>query len=522
MRAHARPRSALGIAGGIWYIGVPMPPVTTVLIANRGEIAVRIIRTCRAMGVRTVAVYSEADAGAPHVALADDAVAIGPAPARASYLDVAKLLAAARASGADAVHPGYGFLSENAAFARAVTDAGLAFIGPPAAAIAAMGDKVAARSLMERAGVPVVPASSVLAPEPEAFAAAAAAIGYPVVIKAAAGGGGKGMRIVRDAAELPGAIRGAAREATAAFSDGRIYLERYLERPRHIEVQIFADQYGRIVHLGERECSIQRRHQKIIEETPSPAVGAELRTAMTDAAMRAARAVDYVGAGTIEFLLDEAGRFYFLEMNTRLQVEHPVTEWVTGLDLVREQILVARGEPLSFDTITLRGHALECRLYSEDPERNFLPATGTVHTLTDPAGPYVRFDSGIARGSVVGIEYDPLLAKISTWGATREDARARMLEALRETVLLGVVTNRDYLRAVLAQTAFVAGDTHTEFLAEHLAGWRPARGRERDLAAIAAALALTGASAPGATEMHGPAPTPFATLGSWRAGSMET
>jgi acetyl-CoA carboxylase biotin carboxylase subunit len=495
-----------------------MPPVTTVLIANRGEIAVRIIRTCRAMGVRTVAVYSEADADAPHVALADQAIAIGPAAARASYLDVPALLAAAHASGADAVHPGYGFLSENAAFARAVVAAGLTFIGPPPEAIAAMGDKVAARARMEGAGLPVVPASGVLAPDPDAFAAAAATIGYPVVIKAAAGGGGKGMRIVRDAAALPDAIRAAAREATAAFADGRIYLERCLERPRHVEVQIFGDRHGRIVHLGERECSIQRRHQKIVEETPSPAVGPALRAAMTDAAVRAARAVDYVGAGTVEFLLDESGRFYFLEMNTRLQVEHAVTEWTTGLDLVREQILVARGEPLSFAAITPRGHALECRLYSEDPARQFLPATGTVHVLTEPAGPGVRFDGGIARGSVVGVEYDPLLAKISTWGATREEARTRMLAALRETVLLGVVTNRDYLRAVLAHPAFVAGATHTEFLAEHFADWRSRSAPERDLAALVAALALTSPSGDGAAA-PGAAPSPFATLGPWRAGS---
>ena len=496
-----------------------MPPVTSVLIANRGEIAVRIIRTCRAMGVRTVAVYSEADTGAPHVALADQAVAIGPAPARASYLDVAALLAAARASSADAVHPGYGFLSENAAFARAVADAGLTFIGPPPAAIAAMGDKVAARARMEAAGVPVVPASGILAPEPGAFAPAAAAIGYPVVIKAAAGGGGKGMRIVRDAGELPDAIRAAAREATAAFADGRIYLERCLERSRHVEVQVFGDRHGTIVHLGERECSIQRRHQKIVEEAPSPAVDAALRAAMTDAAVRAARAVDYVGAGTIEFLLDDTGRFYFREMNTRLQVEHPVTEWTTGLDLVREQILVARGEPLSFGSLAPRGHALECRLYSEDPARQFLPVTGTIRVLTEPTGPWVRFDGGVARGSVVGVEYDPMLAKISTWGATREEARTRMLAALRETVVLGLVTNRDYLRAVLAHPAFIAGATHTEFLAEHFADWRPRRGRDRDLAAIAAALALTtSARADAATDAGEAAPSPFAALGDWRAG----
>ncbi len=497
-----------------------MPAVSKVLIANRGEIAVRIIRSCRAAGVATVAVYAEADAGAPHVRLADTAVAIRGASPRASYLDVAALLATARGAKADAVHPGYGFLSENAAFARAVAEAGLTFIGPSPDAIATMGDKVAARARMADAGVPVVPASGVLAPDPEVFAKAAATIGYPVVIKAAAGGGGKGMRIVRDAVELPDAIRGAAREATAAFADGRLYLERFLERSRHVEVQVFGDTHGRIVDLGERECSIQRRHQKIIEETPSPAVGPDLRAAMADAAIRAARAVSYVGAGTVEFLLDESGRFYFLEMNTRLQVEHPITEWITGLDLVREQILVARGEPLSFESATPRGHALECRLYSEDPARNFLPATGTIRALTAPAGPGIRFDSGIAPGSVIGVDYDPMLAKISTWGATREEARRRMLAALRETIVLGVVTNRDYLREILAHPAFIAGATHTEFLTEHLPGWRPATRDGRDLAAVAAALAL--AAPPPATADGDPrqttTPSPFVTLGGWRTG----
>jgi acetyl-CoA carboxylase biotin carboxylase subunit len=498
-----------------------MPAVRKILIANRGEIAVRIIRTCRTMGIPSVAVYSEADADALHVRLADEAVAIGPAPARESYLAIDKLLAAADQSGADAVHPGYGFLAESARFAAAVTDAGLTFIGPPAPAIATMGDKVAARSLMEKAGVPVVPATTVLPPDPATFAAAATTLGFPVVVKAAAGGGGKGMRIVRRVDEIPEAVAAAAREATAAFGDGRIYLERYLERPRHVEVQIFADTHGRVTHLGERECSIQRRHQKIVEESPSPAVDAALRAAMTDAGVRAAAAVDYVGAGTIEFLLDPEGRFYFLEMNTRLQVEHPVTEWITGLDLVREQILVARGAPLSFDAVPARGHALECRLYSEDPAHQFLPATGTVHVLGEPSGAWVRFDAGIAAGSRIGVDYDPLLAKISTFGATRDEARMRMLAALRETVLLGVVTNRDYLLAVVAHPAFETGATHTEFLAEHFAGWTPPVGRHAATAAALAALALGGSAAPTgeASATGAAAPTPWETLGGWRPGT---
>jgi len=498
-----------------------MGAVTKLLIANRGEIAVRIIRTCRMMGVGTVAVFSDADRGAPHVRLADEAMPIGPAPARESYLLVENILAAARATGADAVHPGYGFLAENAAFARAVEAAGLTFVGPAPSAIETMGDKVAARQLMEQNGVPVVPASGVLPPEPAAFEAAAATIGFPVVIKAAAGGGGKGMRIVRTAAEFATAVPRAAREATSAFGDGRLYLERYLERPRHIEVQVFGDRHGRIVHLGERECSIQRRHQKIVEETPSPAVEAPLREAMIAAALRAAGAVDYVGAGTVEMLLAADGTFYFLEMNTRLQVEHAVTEMVTGLDLVREQILVARGEPLSFQESTPRGHAIECRLYSEDASQQFFPATGTVHALTEPSGPFVRFDSGIAEGSVIGVEYDPMLAKVVTWGNTREEARLRMLAALGHTVVLGVVTNRDFLRAVVAHAAFTAGDTHTAFLDEHLPDWTPPVGPHRDLAALAAVLATR---APGTRVAANQAdsanaePSLWETLGAWRPG----
>jgi acetyl/propionyl-CoA carboxylase alpha subunit len=358
----------------------------------------------------------------------------------------------------------------------------------------------------------------VLAPDAAVFASAADGLGYPVVIKAAAGGGGKGMRIVRSKGELPEAVAGAAREATAAFGDGRIYLERYLERPRHVEVQVFADTHGTIVHLGERECSIQRRHQKIVEESPSPAVDAALRAAMTNAGIRAAAAVDYVGAGTIEFLLDPQGRFYFLEMNTRLQVEHPVTEWITGLDLVREQIAVAGGAPLSFGTVAPRGHAIECRLYSEDPAHRFLPATGRVHVLTEPSGPWVRFDSGIVAGSAIGVEYDPLLAKISTFGATREEARTRMLAALRETMLLGVVTNRDYLAAVLAHPAFAAGDTHTEFLAEHFDGWTPPAGRQRDIAAVLAAIASTGPASRPSGDAGPIVPSPWESLGAWRPG----
>jgi acetyl-CoA carboxylase biotin carboxylase subunit len=491
-----------------------------ILIANRGEIALRVIRTAREMDIETVAIFSDWDAKALHTRMAHVAVPLHGTTPSESYLVAEKVIAAAKATGAEAIHPGYGFLSENAKFARAVRDAGLVWIGPPPEAIEAMGDKIKSRRAMKKAGVPVVPGLTDPVDDAAAAKKAATEVGYPIALKAAAGGGGKGIRIVRDPSEMESAFRTASGEAKSSFGDGRIYLERYLERPRHVEVQVFADAHGTVVHLGERECSIQRRHQKIVEESPSPAVGAALRAAMTEAGIRAAAAVDYVGAGTIEFLLDPEGRFYFLEMNTRLQVEHPVTEWITGLDLVREQILVAGGAPLSFGAVQPHGHAIECRLYSEDPAHGFLPATGTVHLLGEPSGAWVRFDSGIAVGSRVGVDYDPLLAKLSTWGATREEARTRMLAALHETVVLGVVTNRDYLAAVVAHPAFAAGATHTEFLAEHFAGWTPPAGTEAELAAVLAALALA-RPAPRRDGEAGAAalPSPWESLGAWRPGA---
>jgi acetyl/propionyl-CoA carboxylase alpha subunit len=429
------------------------------------------------------------------------------------------LIAAARAAGADAVHPGYGFLAENAGFARAVIEAGLVWIGPPPGAIATMGDKVAARATVAAAGVPVVPGAELAGADATEAARRAASLGYPVLVKAAAGGGGKGMRRVASPAELGDALAAAAREAAAAFADARVYLEKLIERPRHVEVQVLGDGRGTLLHLGERECSVQRRHQKVVEETPCPVMTPALRAEMTAAALAVARAVDYASAGTIEFLLDPDGRFYFLEMNTRLQVEHPVTEWVTGVDLVAAQLRVATGEPLglSQQDVSFRGHALEVRVCAEDPAAGFLPSAGPILLVRQPAAPGVRVDSGIEAGSRVPLEYDPLLAKISVWGSDRTQAIHRMQAALRETAILGPTTNLAFLQDVLAHPAFGTGATHTGFIDEHLAAWRPSE-TEIDAAAVAAALAAglrsrpTGATAPSAR------PSPWDTLGRWRLG----
>ena len=497
-----------------------MAAIRRVLVANRGEIAIRIMRGCREMGVATVAVYSEADAHAPHVLFADDAVCVGPPPSHESYLNIPRIVAAAEGADADAVHPGYGFLAENAGFARAVEAAGLTFIGPSPDAIAAMGDKTLARQTVAAAGVPVVPANENPPRDAEQLTAAAAALGYPLLIKAAAGGGGKGMRIVRSDADLAQAFSAAAREALGAFGDDRLFLERYVERPRHVEIQVLADNHGNVVHLGERECSIQRRHQKIIEETPSPAVDAALRQRMTDAAVAAARSVGYRNAGTVEFLLAPDGNFYFLEMNTRLQVEHPITELVTGIDLVHAQIRVASGEPLWVrqEDIRPRGHAIECRIYAEDPAHGFLPSPGTIRHLRDPIGPGIRVDSGIAPGFEVPLYYDPLLAKVSVWGEDRESARRRMLGALGDCVILGCTTCIPFLLDILEHPAFVRGDTHTHFLEDHIPAW-PGRTHHQLVAAIAAAI---DSSRRTATATNGNAPaaeeTPWQTLGQWRLG----
>lgn len=437
----------------------------TVLVANRGEIAVRVIRTLRALGIRSVAVFSDADAGARHVREADTAVRLGPAPAAESYLSAERLLAAAAVSGARAVHPGYGFLAENAAFARACADAGLTFIGPPASAIDLMGDKIRAKETVRAAGVPVVPGSSGSGLTDAHLIEAAREIGTPVLLKPSAGGGGKGMRLVRDAALLGEEIAAARREARASFGDDTLLVERWVDRPRHIEIQVLADGHGGVVHLGERECSLQRRHQKIIEEAPSVLLDEATRAAMGAAAVEAARSCGYVGAGTVEFIVpgDDPASYYFMEMNTRLQVEHPVTELITGVDLVEWQLRVAAGEPLPFAQadITLTGHAVEARLCAEDPSRGFLPSGGTVLALHEPAGDGVRTDSGLSEGTEVGSLYDPMLSKVIAYGADRATALRKLRAALAETVTLGVPTNAGFLRRLLAHPAVVAGDLDT-------------------------------------------------------------
>jgi acetyl-CoA carboxylase biotin carboxylase subunit len=443
-----------------------MTDIRTLLVANRGEIARRVFRTCRALGIGTVAVFSDADADAPHVAEADQAVRLGEAASSASYLNVEAVLEAARISGANAIHPGYGFLSENATFARRVQEAGLIWVGPPPAAIEAMGDKAAARKAAVAQGVPVVPGYDGDDDSEARLIVEAEKIGVPLLIKAVAGGGGRGMRRVDDLADLPEALASARREAAAAFGNDRVVLERYVWRPRHIEVQVFGDQHGRVVHLGERECSIQRRHQKIFEEAPSPAVDAALRARLGAAAVRVALAVDYVGAGTIEFLLDQEGNFYFLEMNTRLQVEHPVTEEVTGQDLVAWQITVAEGRPLPLtqEQVSLCGHAIEVRVYAEDPNRDYLPGTGRLIRVDLPREQGVRIDGGYETGGVVGIHYDAMLAKVIVSGADRREACRRLRRAVEQAWVPGVITNLPLLRDIADDEAWLAGDLDTGFL----------------------------------------------------------
>jgi acetyl-CoA carboxylase biotin carboxylase subunit len=467
-----------------------LPEIRSVLVANRGEIALRIVRAARELGIRSVAVYSDVDHLAPHVLEADEAYGIGPAPASESYLCSGRLIEVAKEARADAVHPGYGFLAERADFAAAVEEAGLCFVGPTPDAIAAMGDKAEARRRAAAADVPIVPGLEDPAQDAAEAEAAAREIGFPVLLKAAAGGGGKGMRVVRESGELSRAFEAASREAQAAFGDGRVYLERCIERPRHVEIQVLGDTHGNVVHLGERECSIQRRHQKLIEEAPAPRLPTDVRQAMGEAAVRAARAVAYRGAGTVEFLYHE-GDFFFLEMNTRLQVEHPVTELVTGIDLVQWQFRVAAGEPLAFtqDDIGFTGHAIECRITSENAAAGFLPSTGTISHLEVPSGPGIRWDGGIARGFEVSLHYDPLLAKLIAFGPDRASAVARMARALDELVVDGVETCAPFLRRVMDEDDFRAGALSTAYIEEHpeLLDASPS---EEDLIAAALAAAL--------------------------------
>ncbi|MBX5483539.1 MAG: acetyl-CoA carboxylase biotin carboxylase subunit [Myxococcaceae bacterium] len=438
--------------------------IRKILVANRGEIAIRVMRTCKEMGIATVAVYSEADRSALHVRTADQAICVGPPPSRESYLVGAKIIDAAKRTGADAIHPGYGFLSENPNFVRMCEAAGITFIGPPASAMEAMGEKTRARANMIKAGVPVVPGSEPLASLEEGRAFAEK-IGYPIMLKAAAGGGGKGMRKIEDPKDFESGFRAARSEALSAFGDDKVYIEKYLEKPHHVEIQVFADTHGHTIHLNERECSAQRRHQKVVEETPSPILTPQLRAAMGEVAVKAAKAVGYVGAGTVEFLVDAKRNFYFLEMNTRLQVEHPVTEWVTGIDLVAWQIKVAMGERLPIlEPVQPNGHAIEVRIYAEDPATNFMPSPGKIRYLRVPGGPNVRDDSGVYAGYTVPNVYDPMISKLSVWAPTRAEAIERMRRALSEYVVKGITTNTRYLQAIMEHPEFRAGDYDTSFL----------------------------------------------------------
>ncbi len=441
-----------------------------ILIANRGEIAVRILRACRELGIRSVAVFSDVDRKSLHVRLADEAYPIGPAPSRESYLRIDKLIDVARRAGCDALHPGYGFLAENAALPRACVDAGLTFIGPSADAMESLGSKTAGRQLARGIDVPTVPGMNDPIERPAEAQALAQRMGYPVLLKAVAGGGGKGMRLVHSDTEFDSAFRDASSEAMNAFGDNRLYLEKYLDRPHHVEIQIFADAHGRVVSLGERECSVQRRHQKVIEEAPSPIITPDLRKKMGDAAVRLARAGGYVNAGTVEFLVDAHLNFYFLEVNTRLQVEHPVTEQVTGLDLVKLQIAIAAGHrlPFAWESITPRGHAMEVRLYAEDPENNFFPSPGKILSRHAPSGPGIRLDEGVYEGWTVPNDYDPLLSKLIAWGNSREEAIARLARALDEYTITGIKTNVALFRRILVEPDFLRGEAHTKWLDELL------------------------------------------------------
>ncbi|RMG53957.1 MAG: acetyl-CoA carboxylase biotin carboxylase subunit [Acidobacteria bacterium] len=493
---------------------------TKILIANRGEIAVRIIRACREMGISPVAIFSQADERALHVRLADEAYCVGPPPAMESYLRMETIIDVARQAGAQAIHPGYGFLAENPEFARAVEDAGLVFIGPGWEAMALLGNKTRARHIARRVGAPIVPGSIEPIKDRHELHRQAQAVGYPLLLKAAAGGGGKGMRLVSSPDELDAAFRMAQSEARAAFGQEAVYIEKVIQRPRHIEIQILGDHHGNIVHLGERECSIQRRHQKVIEECPSPLNDPDLRQRMGDVACRIAREAGYQNAGTVEFLVDEQKNFYFLEINTRLQVEHPVTEWVTGVDLVREQIRIAAGHPLSFrqDEIQWRGVAIECRIYAEDPEREFMPSPGRIARYRPPMGPGVRVDSGVYAGWEVPLDYDPLLSKLIVWGRTRTEAIERLGRALDEYVLDGIRTTIPFYRQIVRDREFIAGHLDTGYVDRffHRRSWEEPEGLLRDAALIAAALHTRQSAVANQTADHRrPSESPWKTQGRW-------
>jgi len=496
--------------------------ITKILVANRGEIAVRIMTACKEMGIATVGVYSDVDAKSPHVEMADESYPLGDPTPSASYLNIEKLIDIARKSGANAVHPGYGFLSERATFAQACKDAGIKFIGPTPEVIHGMGDKIEAKRTMRKAGVPVIPGFT--GEEKETLREACERIGFPVLIKASAGGGGKGMKIVRRMDELDEAVASARREAKSAFGDGELLLEKYLSKPRHIEFQILADEHGKIIHLFERECSIQRRHQKVIEETPSVALDPELRARMGEAAILAARTIGYSNAGTVEFMIDADKNFYFLEMNTRLQVEHAITEMTTGIDIVKWQIRIAMGEPLTLeqDKIMQRGHAIECRIYAEDPEKDFMPSTGTLKTVELPTGMNIRHDTGISQGNKISPYYDPMLAKLIVYGEDRKDAARKMEWALCNYIALGVTTNIPFLRAIVHHPAFASGDIDTHFIETHFKKWVQAETLPPEVLIAAAIDDLHHSGA--AEETHEGAQenesvSPWTTAGRWRIDS---
>jgi len=500
-----------------------------ILIANRGEIAVRVVRACHEMGIAAIVVYSDVDRAALHVRKSDEAYPIGPPAATESYLNIPKILDVARRSGADAIHPGYGFLSENAKFAQACVDAGVKFIGPTAAAMEAMGSKTRARQAMEKAGVPFVPGTSRGVESFEEAVQVAAKVGYPVMLKAAAGGGGKGMRLVHSQDQLKSALEAARSEAQRSFADSEVYIEKAIVNPRHIEMQVLADEHGNTVYLGERECSLQRRHQKVLEEAPSPIVDPDMRRRMGEVAVRVAQAAHYTNAGTVEFLVDQQKNFYFLEMNTRLQVEHPVTELITGLDLVHLQIRIAAGEKLPFpqEDVRIRGHAMECRIYAEDPDNNYFPSPGKITLLLAPSGPGIRRDSGMYEGWTVPLEYDPLLAKLIGYGTDRDQAIARLTRALSEYFVGGIKTNISLFRRILRDREFRAGRLDTGFLdrmLERKEARAPASGAEAEVVAIAAGIfaALGANGAPAGSRADGSAPESKETLESkWRSASRQ-
>jgi len=497
--------------------------IRKLLIANRGEIAVRVLRTCRERGIIPVAIYSEPDASALHVRLADEAYCVGPAPSNQSYLNQERILEVAKQAGAEAIHPGYGFLSENATFAKACENEGIIFIGPPADAIEAMGDKTAARRLMAEAGVPMAPGTVDAVASAEEAVATICEIGLPVLIKAAAGGGGKGMRAVTETSEIARSVQQAQSEALNAFGDGRVYVEKLFLGPRHIEFQILADTHGNVVHLFERECSIQRRHQKVIEEAPSSVLTPELREAMGEAAVQAARACGYVGAGTVEFLVDSDLDYFFLEMNTRLQVEHPVTEWITGLDLVAEQIRIAEGEPLGYEQRDLRihGHSIECRVYAEDVAAGFLPAPGPLLRHTPPSGFGVRVDSGVEQGDIIPMHYDPMISKLTSWGRTRLEAIDRMDRALGEYDIAGVETTIPFCRFAMRHEAFRSGAFNTAFVADHLDADR-LHTEESHTPALAVAATMAPASQTSTTGSNGVSASQADSSSRWRRRRQRT